>query len=42
MMHAHQYVNFVARAEALAKKHGPRFAPPKILRDLAARSGVLR
>ena len=43
-----QFVNhvgagsFVARAEALAKKHGPRFAPPKILRDLAARSGVLR
>ena len=42
-----QYVNnigsakFVARADALAKKYGERFAPPKLLRDLAAKGGVL-
>ena len=38
-----QYVNhvgtkaFVKRADQLAKKVGPRFAPPKLLRDLAAK-----
>ena len=38
-----QYVNhvgtkkFVQRADQLAKKVGPRFAPPKLLRDLAAK-----
>ena len=42
-----QYVNnigsakFVARADALANKYGERFAPPKLLRDLAAKGGVL-
>ena len=42
-----QYVNhvgtkkFVKRAEALAKKLGPRFAPPKLLRDLAAKNKPL-
>ncbi len=42
-----QYVNhigaakFVARADALAKKYGERFAPPKLLRDLAAKNGML-
>jgi 3-hydroxyacyl-CoA dehydrogenase/enoyl-CoA hydratase/3-hydroxybutyryl-CoA epimerase len=42
-----QYVNhvgtkrFVKRAEALAKKAGPRFAPPKLLRDLAAKGKPL-
>jgi 3-hydroxyacyl-CoA dehydrogenase/enoyl-CoA hydratase/3-hydroxybutyryl-CoA epimerase len=29
--------NFVALCEALAKKHGPRFAPNKLLVDLAAK-----
>ena len=28
---------FVAECEALAKKHGDRLAPPKLLRDMAAR-----
>jgi 3-hydroxyacyl-CoA dehydrogenase/enoyl-CoA hydratase/3-hydroxybutyryl-CoA epimerase len=43
-----QFVNhvgpakFVARAEDLARKHGERFAPPKLLRELAARGGSLR
>ena len=38
-----QYINyvglkpFVARANELAKKHGDRFAPPKLLADMAAR-----
>ncbi len=38
-----QYINsvgpakFVARADELAKKHGPRFAPPKLLRNKAAK-----
>ncbi len=42
-----QYVNhvgtkkFVKRAEELAKKVGPRFAPPKLLRDLAAKNKPL-
>jgi 3-hydroxyacyl-CoA dehydrogenase/enoyl-CoA hydratase/3-hydroxybutyryl-CoA epimerase len=42
-----QYVNhvgskkFVKRAEELAKKVGPRFAPPKLLRDLAAKNRPL-
>jgi len=42
-----QYVNhvgakkFVKRAEELAKKVGPRFAPPKLLRDLAAKNKTL-
>ncbi|HEX9182762.1 MAG TPA: 3-hydroxyacyl-CoA dehydrogenase NAD-binding domain-containing protein [Burkholderiales bacterium] len=42
-----QYVNhvgvkqFVKRADALAKKVGPRFAPPKLLRDLAAKGKPL-
>jgi 3-hydroxyacyl-CoA dehydrogenase/enoyl-CoA hydratase/3-hydroxybutyryl-CoA epimerase len=39
-----QYVNhvgvkkFVKRADELAKKAGPRFAPPKLLRELAAKN----
>jgi len=42
-----QFVNhvgaakFVERADALAKKCGERFAPPKLLRDLAAKGGQL-
>jgi len=32
---------FVARADELAKKHGARFAPPKLLRDKAARGEQL-
>jgi hypothetical protein len=42
-----QYVNhvgtkkFVKRADELAKKVGPRFAPPKLLRDLAAKNKPL-
>ena len=42
-----QFVNhvgaakFVARADELAKKHGERFAPPRLLRDLAAKGGRL-
>jgi 3-hydroxyacyl-CoA dehydrogenase/enoyl-CoA hydratase/3-hydroxybutyryl-CoA epimerase len=42
-----QYVNhvgaakFVQRADELAKKYGPRFAPPKILRDAAAKGAPL-
>ena len=42
-----QYVNhvgtkkFVRRAGELAKKVGPRFAPPKLLRDLAAKNKPL-
>ena len=42
-----QYINsigaakFVARADAFAKKYGERFAPPKLLRDLAAGNGAL-
>ena len=28
---------FVARCEALARKHGERFAPNKLLRELAAK-----
>jgi 3-hydroxyacyl-CoA dehydrogenase/enoyl-CoA hydratase/3-hydroxybutyryl-CoA epimerase len=42
-----QYVNnigakkFVERADALAKKYGERFSPPKLLRDLAAKDGLL-
>ncbi len=42
-----QYVNhvgtkkFVKRAEELARKAGPRFAPPKLLRDLAAKNKPL-
>jgi 3-hydroxyacyl-CoA dehydrogenase/enoyl-CoA hydratase/3-hydroxybutyryl-CoA epimerase len=43
-----QYVNhvgaakFVQRADRLAGKYGPRFEPPKLLRDLAAAGGQLR
>ena len=43
-----QFVNsvgvkkFVARADELAKKHGARFAPPKLLRDQAAKNEPLR
>ncbi len=33
---------FVERAESLAKKHGPRFAPPAIVRDKAASGDVFR
>jgi 3-hydroxyacyl-CoA dehydrogenase/enoyl-CoA hydratase/3-hydroxybutyryl-CoA epimerase len=33
---------FVARADELAKKHGARFAPPKLLRDKAAKGDALR
>ncbi len=33
---------FVARADALAKKYGKRFAPPKLLRDKAAKGELLR
>jgi len=42
-----QYVNhvgtkkFVRRAEELAKKVGPRFAPPKLLRELASKNKPL-
>jgi len=42
-----QYINwfgaakFVARADAFAKKYGERFAPPKLLRDLAAKNATL-
>ncbi len=42
-----QYVNYVGaakflqRADALAKKCGERFAPPKLLRELAAKGGRL-
>jgi len=42
-----QYVNhvgaakFVQRADELAKKYGPRFEPPKILRDAAAKGAPL-
>jgi 3-hydroxyacyl-CoA dehydrogenase/enoyl-CoA hydratase/3-hydroxybutyryl-CoA epimerase len=42
-----QYVNhvgaraFVKRADELAKKCGPRFAPPKLLRELAAKNKPL-
>jgi 3-hydroxyacyl-CoA dehydrogenase/enoyl-CoA hydratase/3-hydroxybutyryl-CoA epimerase len=32
---------FVKRAEALAKRVGPRFAPPKLLRELAAKGKPL-
>jgi 3-hydroxyacyl-CoA dehydrogenase/enoyl-CoA hydratase/3-hydroxybutyryl-CoA epimerase len=44
---AAQYVNsvgakkFVARADELAKKYGERFAPPKLLRDKAAKGALL-
>jgi len=31
---------FVARADELAKKHGARFAPPKLLRDRAAKGDL--
>lgn len=43
-----QFVNatgtaaFCARAEALAKAYGPRFAPPSILKDKAARNEAFR
>ena len=33
---------FVARADALAKKYGKRFAPPRLLRDKAAKDELLR
>ena len=42
-----QYINwfgvakFVSRADEFAKKYGKRFDPPKLLRDLAAKNGVL-
>ncbi len=42
-----QYINwygvqkFVARADEFARKYGERFAPSKLLRDLAAKNGVL-
>jgi len=45
---AAQFVNsvgvkkFVARADELATKYGERFAPPKLLRDKAARGEALR
>ena len=32
---------FVARADELAKQHGERFAPPKVLRDKAAKGEIL-
>jgi len=32
---------FVKRAGELAKKHGPRFAPPKLLKDQAAKGKSL-
>ena len=44
---AAQFVNsvgvkkFVARADELAKKYGERFAPPKLLRDKAAKGESL-
>ena len=42
-----QYINsvgsakFVARADELAKKHGDRFAPPRLLRDKAAKGALI-
>ena len=33
---------FVKRADELAKKFGERFAPPKVLRDKAARGELFR
>jgi 3-hydroxyacyl-CoA dehydrogenase/enoyl-CoA hydratase/3-hydroxybutyryl-CoA epimerase len=33
---------FVARAEALAKQYGPRFAPPRIVRDKATKGEPFR
>ena len=36
-----QYLNNIGSADALAKKYGGRFTPPKLLRDLAAKGGVL-
>ncbi|TAK46080.1 MAG: 3-hydroxyacyl-CoA dehydrogenase [Betaproteobacteria bacterium] len=42
-----QYVNFIGaakfvqRADALARTYGARFAPPKLLRELAAKGGRL-
>ncbi|MGE0874232.1 MAG: 3-hydroxyacyl-CoA dehydrogenase NAD-binding domain-containing protein [Burkholderiales bacterium] len=42
-----QYINwygvkkFVARADAFAQKYGERFAPPQLLRDLAAKNDSL-
>ena len=33
---------FVARADELAKKHGARFEPPKLLREKAAKGEPLR
>jgi 3-hydroxyacyl-CoA dehydrogenase/enoyl-CoA hydratase/3-hydroxybutyryl-CoA epimerase len=33
---------FVSRARALAQKHGPRFAPPQLLVDLAERNDTFR
>jgi 3-hydroxyacyl-CoA dehydrogenase/enoyl-CoA hydratase/3-hydroxybutyryl-CoA epimerase len=44
---AAQFINsvgvakFVARADELAKKYGERFAPPKLLRDKAAKGEPL-
>ena len=32
---------FVARADAAGEEVGPRFAPPKLLRDLAAKNKTL-
>ena len=32
---------FVERADELAEEVGPRFAPPKLLRDLAAKNKTL-
>jgi 3-hydroxyacyl-CoA dehydrogenase/enoyl-CoA hydratase/3-hydroxybutyryl-CoA epimerase len=43
-----QFVNsvgvkkFVERADELAKTHGARFAPPKLLRDIAAKNAILK
>ena len=34
--------NFVRRADELARKYGDRFAPPKLLRDKAAKGELLR
>jgi len=32
---------FAARAEELARTHGPRFAPPRLLREHAERDEAL-
>ena len=33
-------VDFIAEADSLAAQFGPRFAPPQLLRDMAAKGDV--